>query len=191
MGLVVEDGSGVDSSPSANSYATVAEATAYFADRNNTDWSGASSTAQAAALIQATDYMVQQYRERWKGVRVSSGQPLDWPRYGVIIEDTYRLESQNYPSSAIGLPNEIAATVLPIEIKNACIELALRLIEDTTTKLTADLDRGGALKRVKAGSVEVEYFEGADPERLYPAVERAIRPFLKATSAFSRKLRRA
>ena len=149
MALVVEDGTGVDQSPSANSYATVAEADSYFSARNNSDWSGATTAAKEAALIEATDWLGQQYRMRWKGIRVSSGQPLDWPRYGVILEDTYELDTVDYPSSSIGFPNELDSDFIPNELKYATMEMALRRIEDSATKLTADLDRGGGLKRLR------------------------------------------
>ena len=50
MAFIVEDGTGVED---ANSYTSVAFADAYFADRNNTTWSGASVADKEFALVKA------------------------------------------------------------------------------------------------------------------------------------------
>lgn len=187
-GLIKEEGLGANASPTANCYADVADANNYFSARNNSDWSGATTAAKAAALIDATDYLVQKYRLRWLGIRVSDAQPLDWPRAGVVIEDTYQIETLDYPASSFGLANEIAQTVVPVEVVKATCELALRRIESATTKLWADQDRGGDIQRVKAGSVEVTYGDMRRSDKEYPAVYGLIEPFLKRSSAHSRAL---
>ena len=56
MALIIEDGTGVDG---ANSYGTVTEADAFFADRNVADWAGAGATdaTKEGFLIEAADYL--------------------------------------------------------------------------------------------------------------------------------------
>lgn len=61
MTLVVEDGSIVSG---AESYASVAQADAYFAARGITIWSPLLDAEKEQALRRATDYMVQTYRQR-------------------------------------------------------------------------------------------------------------------------------
>ncbi len=189
-GIVVEEGLGVDASPTPNSLAGIAEADQYFSARSNTDWSGATEAAKAASLVEATDYLEQEYRLRWKGMRVNTAQALSWPRYGVITEDAYEAGNNVGSGTYIGAPHEIEPTVVPPEVRAAVMELALRRIESTGTKLAADLDRGGDIKKVKAGSVEVEYGEWREPGKRYPVVEGLLKPFLNASAGSSRKLRR-
>lgn len=76
MAFVVEDGTGL---PDANSYASVAEADAYHADRGNTAWAGI-EVVKESALVRATDYIEQVYSGRWKGARLTDNQALEWPR---------------------------------------------------------------------------------------------------------------
>jgi hypothetical protein len=67
-----------------NSYATVAEADEYFADRLDVvAWSGANSTEKAKALVTATMYLDQ---ETWLGAAVSASQDLAFPRTGVYFD---------------------------------------------------------------------------------------------------------
>lgn len=189
-GLIVEEGLGIDGSPTPNSLGGIAEADSYFSARNNSDWSGATEAAKAASLIDATDYLEQEYRLRWKGMRVNSEQALSWPRYGVITEDAYQTDNASLSGSYVGLPHEIEPTVVPPEVRAAVFELALRRIESSTTRLAADLDRGGDIKKVKAGSVEVEYGEWREPGKRYPVIEGLLKPFLQSAKASSRKLQR-
>lgn len=65
--------------PQANSYVTVAEATQYFADRDNsTSWTGASADQKSQALIEATR-LVDAYR--FHGCKLKEWQRLEFPRY--------------------------------------------------------------------------------------------------------------
>lgn len=76
MAFVVETGTGL---PDANSYVSVAEATAYHSDRGNAAWAG-DEAAMQGALVRATDYLEQNYGSRWKGCRLTDTQALEWPR---------------------------------------------------------------------------------------------------------------
>ena len=156
MTLIVEDGSIVTG---AESYATVAEATAYHAARNNTAWAALTTDAlREAALRRATDYMRQAYRSRWQGYKVNEDQALDWPRYDVEVEG-YAIDSD----------------IVPTEIKNACAELALRA---SAADLNTDLTQGVLSEQV--GSIQVTYDKASPQFTRYRAIDAILSPYLKA-----------
>jgi hypothetical protein len=65
--MIVEDGSGI---VGANSFATVAEADTYFADRGgNTVWDALADADKEAALIVATDYIEKKFGTRFQGTK--------------------------------------------------------------------------------------------------------------------------
>ncbi|MEO0497940.1 MAG: DnaT-like ssDNA-binding protein [Pseudomonadota bacterium] len=152
MALTVEDGTGV---AGAESYISVAAASTYLADRGYEAWGDTSDPSRERALRLATDYMAQAYRGRWRGQRVASDQPLDWPRRQ-IVADGYYVE-----------PNSI-----PQDIQRACALLALRSLDGD---LTPDLAR--KTLRESVGSIEVEY-DGDERTNPYRAVERLLSPYL-------------
>jgi GH43 family beta-xylosidase len=156
MTLIVEDGSIVTG---AESYATVAEATAYHAARNNTAWAALATDAlREAALRKATEYMVSTYRARWQGTRKTEDQALCWPRYDVVIEG-YLVDDASVPET----------------IKRACAELALRA---SAADLNPDLTQGVA--REKVGQIEVEYDKASPQFTRYRAIDALLSPYLKA-----------
>lgn len=161
MSLIVEDGSQV---PGAESYASVDDATAYFAGRGKGDtWGDVDD--QESALRLATDYMEGAYRSRWVGYRVSTTQALSWPRVYVPIPDA--------PSGYGAYRAYVPINVVPAEVKNACIELALRA---STAPLAPDLGR--ATHREKVGPIEVEYEQGAAVAQQYRAVDLTLAMYL-------------
>jgi hypothetical protein len=156
MSLIVEDGSIVTG---AESYATVAEATAYHAARSNTAWAALATDAlREAALRRATDYMRQAYRSRWQGYKVNEDQALDWPRYDVEVEG-YAVDSD----------------IVPTEVKNACAELALRA---SAADLNPDLTQGVLSEQV--GSIQVTYDKASPQFTRYRAIDALLSPYLKA-----------
>lgn len=69
---------------SVNSYATVAEADAYFEDRLDVAaWTTASAAEKAKALVTATSYLDSL---EWTGTAVSPEQPLAFPRIGSYFD---------------------------------------------------------------------------------------------------------
>lgn len=163
MSLVTENGSGL---ADAESYISVADATAYHAARGNAAWAAlASDTIREQALRKATDYLGQMYRDRWTGYRVSTTQALDWPRYEAPRRDLPgNAYYAYYPSDAV-----------PAEVAKACAELALRaaageLVEDEDQRIAA----------VSAGSVSVTFQPGSSPRKGYPAVDGLLRAVLKS-----------
>lgn len=166
MALVTEDGT---ARADAEAYISVADADTYHTSRGNTAWTG-TDTAKEGFLRKATDYMLQTYRERWKGWRVATSQSLDWPRYGVQLTDTY--------SGAIGF-YQLASNAVPIEVTRACAELALRVASGE--ELLADIQP--AIIAEKVGPIEVTYASRSTaivPPRIvqYPAIDRMLTPYL-------------
>jgi hypothetical protein len=125
---------------SSNSYVTVAEADAYFADRaHNSNWTGLAAEDKPNFLISASQML--DWYVTWKGVRTESAQSMDWPRTGVY-DDRGELFDDD---------------VVPADIKTAVFELALVNIEEDRT---ADDDLAG-LKEIKAGSLGLKTDETA------------------------------
>lgn len=158
MALIVEDGT---AKADAESYASVAAADTYHANRGNTAWAAIATTAlKEAALRKATDYMGQCFLTRWKGYRYSTTQALDWPRSMVPMPGGYGV-------------TYYATNAIPVAVINACCELALRasagdLAEDTAQEII----------REKVGQLETEYQPGSRAGARYPAITRLLGPLL-------------
>lgn len=165
MALVVEDGSG---KANAESYITVADADARHTSLGNTSWTGA-TTAKEAALRKATNYMVQAYRQRWTGFRVKAipAQALDWPRYGVEVDN---------------LP--VHFDIVPTDIANACADLALKAL---TSDLAPDLTRG--VVRKKIGPMETEYDPYSPEATRFRAIDMMLAPYLRGGSGMAQLVR--
>ena len=168
MSLIVEDGTGLATS---ESYMDVATATQYHADRGNAAWAALTTPQAEQALRKATDYMVQQYRQRWKGRRVLITQALDWPRVGVVLQDFGGSQGRNNFGS-YGL-FQVSFTIVPIPVARACAELALRA---SAGDLAPDLGRPTILEKVDV--IEVQYAPGARQAVMYRAVDNLLLPYL-------------
>jgi hypothetical protein len=164
VALEVEDGTGKSNS---ESYISVADASTRHTNLGNTAWTGTDAVKEAA-LRRATIYMEQAYRQRWAGTRVTPEQALSWPRYITGLID--------------GHP--VASNVVPADVANACADLALRAIADD---LNADLER--AIVREKVGPLETEYDRNSPQAKRYRAVDMALAPYLKGSSANAQLVR--
>lgn len=155
MAIVVEDGSVVTG---ANSYATEAELQAY-ADARGITVAGQTDED----LLKAMDYLETQ---PFIGRKSTQGQPLQWPRDGVVI-DGYSYEASN----------------LPRELKEALLVIAISI--DQGLDPLADLAPALKRKRVKAGSVESEkeYQDGAASRTISQSISRALRKLVRAGGA--------
>ncbi len=160
--LTVESGqAGSDS----ESYASVADADSYHDLRGNTNWATMSTAEKEASLRRGTDYMVQVYRLRWEGLRLNDTQALDWPRNYVRRNDT------DYTSGAYYY---YANDVVPVEVKNACIELAFKA---ASGELAADLTQ--VVVREKVDVLEIEYDKYSPQYPRYRAIDLLLQPFFK------------
>lgn len=116
-----------------NSYVTEQEAANYFAERGHGEtWEDVENPA--AFLITATNQI--DWFMNFKGSKVSSSQPLEWPRIDVFDES-----GSKYLSS----------TEVPVRVKQAVFELALASIDSDRM---ADSDMAG-LQEVKVGSLKI------------------------------------
>lgn len=167
MSLSVETGSGISG---AESYATTAQIDAYWAARTHnalyTAWSAVTNTTakKEGQAREATAYLDAVYGPSYRGVRRGYVQGLAWPRVGALDDDGYPLPD------------------LPPELVAAVCELAPLAISATLTPAVSA--GGGVVKRVKAGSVEVEYADNGSTEKSYPAVARLLAPLLRADGAY-------
>lgn len=157
MSLIVEDGTGL---ATAESYISVADAGTYHTNRGNAAWAALSTdTIREQCLRKATDYMIQAYTDRWQGVRyVAETQALDWPREGVVVNG-----------------EEVAYTVVPTIIKNACAELALKA---ATATLLEDQEQGVLSETV--GPISVTYNGSSPQAKRYKSVDAMLAPYLKS-----------
>lgn len=149
MSLVSTTG-GVDS----NAFCDVATADLYHSERLfNSDWTEASTTEKSAALIQATIYLNDL---DWLGnIDTESTQALRFPR-----EDLYDKDGREL-------------TDIPSFLIHATCELALDMIK------SEDVSQQVGTKRVKAGSVEMEYYETPYSGSMIPkTVQYLINPYL-------------
>lgn len=169
MTLIVETGSGLSM---AESYCSVADASAYHSAMGNAAWAALASDAlREQALRRATAYMIGEYRARWAGVRMTALQALDWPRSLVPRKDLPQLQYW-------------ANDQVPTEVKNACASLALR---SSAKALLAD--QGQRKSSVTIGPISTTFESGSTVATSYPEVDGMLRPFLTATKGQIRLVR--
>lgn len=165
MSLVVENGTGL---PNAESYVSVADATARHAALGNTGWATVATDAlREQALRRATVYMEQAYRQRWKGTRLLREQALSWPRYGAQVDGA-----------------DIASTVVPVDVANTCADLALKAVAGD---LNADVTP--RVIREKVGPLETEYDRYGPQSTQYRGIDMALAPYLTGGGAMARLVR--
>lgn len=169
MALIVEDGTVV---AGAESYITVADASAMHTSLGNAAWAALTSdTIREQCLRKATSYMEGQYRQRWAGYRKLTTQALDWPRSFVPLSDAYYAGQY------------VSDTSVPNEVKFACAELALKA---STGDLLADLSQ--QVIRKKVASIEIEYDKYSSQSKRYPAIEAMLSPYFNSASSVNHEL---
>lgn len=144
--FTVEDGTRV---VGANSYVGLSEAADYFAIDPNflSSWNALSSDERGAYLAWATRILDQ--KTKWDGKRYTTTQELRWPRTGVKDSDG----------------NAIANTVIPLQLRQATMELAKWLSSnDPTTGPDTE-----ALKALEVDVIKIEWQDGAFQSE-YPSI---------------------
>jgi hypothetical protein len=161
-------------SASANSYVTLAEATAIIEglveDADVQHWNSGNTDSRNRALYTATQRLD---RERFLGARATDTQALQWPRTGVRKPDTY------INTYAVGFPFRITTdyytdTEIPDQIKRAQIQLAVFLHNNTDALGLNGLED---YKNVKIGSLDVTPNLGFGPvgaDKVPPLFERYL-----------------
>lgn len=179
MTLVVEDGTVV---AGAESYISVADASTYHAGRGNIAWAAIATDAlREQALRRATDFMIQRYRQVWKGSRMDQSQVLDWPRGYVYLQPFIKGALYPYGTFPYMVPNNI----VPDLVKRACAELALRTA--VSGDLLADLSQGVVSESV--GPIKTEYDRYSPQSKRYPAIDTMLAEFLTTRPGSARVVR--
>lgn len=95
----------------SNSYATVSQGDAYHDARLFvTDWTGAETTTQEAALVWATRTLDMHFD--WQGSKFTLEQALRWPRFGALDRDGELIDSDILPPSLIDGVSELARLLI-------------------------------------------------------------------------------
>lgn len=152
--LIVEDGTCVTD---AESYASVAFADKYFADRGAVDWSSLTVLDKERGLRRATDYIELRFASRFKGSPVSDTQSLSFPR-------------------------EVG--VIPRNLQRACCEYAVRSLAAPLVADPLTDESGHAIKSKSEGlgplKETTEYAtEGRDLFKPYPAADNLLKSLLR------------
>jgi len=167
MALVTEDGTGL---PDAESYISIADASTYHNARGNAAWDLLDEDVKEQNCRKATEYMLQVYRHRWKGVRMTATQALDWPRAQVYLEPVVTGASTEFP-------NLVDDDIVPTEVERACAELALKASSGT---LYPDLTQ--QKKSVVIGPIETVFDHSSNPSTRYKSIDGMLAPYM-ATAA--------
>lgn len=167
--LIVEDGTGL---PDANTYVDLTYAAQYLENTGRKDAWGLFSTAQkSAGLIQGTDYLDQVFRKRYKGIKFSSTQRLEWPRNDVFDE----------------LGELVPADEIPEGVGDAQVEYAFEAAGSPLAPTPEASATGGQViglrEKVDVLETDVRYSDKPVKEfRAYPRAELVIRRWLRVAS---------
>lgn len=144
-----------------DSFTSVADADTYWTEHaGGTNWAGATPTQKEQALREASQYIDKRYS--WRGTHPGTvSQLLSWPRIDVI-DDQGRLRS---------------ASAVPEEVKDATAWLAEQALGG---QLLPAKNRGGAIKQLKAGSVEIEYEDRAPTQKSFDYVDLLVSGLVRA-----------
>jgi hypothetical protein len=161
--LIKEDGSGL---ANANAYAAVADGDAYHEGHlYATDWTGASSTTKAAALVMATRLIDAYYQ--FRGFKAQDAQALQWPREFARDDDALR----SVAFVAVSPRDEyFASNVVPAALRDATIETARELIKANRTD---DPEGEGLASMALTGTLSLT-FERRDRRPVVPHVAQAM-----------------
>lgn len=130
-------------------------------------WAGATTAVKEGAARSASSYLDATYGPFYIGLRQTQTQGLLWPR----------VEGKDEEGELIALTDALGTELpaLPPQLIAAMSELAARAISGP---LADDAERGGKVKRYKAGSVELEFADGAPVATEYGVVKGILAPIL-------------
>lgn len=175
MTLIVEDGSVV---AGAESYVTVAQYKTYC-DNRGLSYSGTTDTQIEQNARKSWDYLLQEYRGKWKGYRKDATQIGDWPRSFVYLEPFVRGASGSYPYL-------VDDNTIPFEVRNAQCELMQRAVDGDLMP-----DVGQVETSITVGPISVDYDKNSPQNTRFEAVDGILRQYLTGggNSATSQVLR--
>lgn len=165
MTLTVETGVGNSAADSYNELVAIA---AYATDRGLM-WPGSASTTalQEACARRAFDYLNNEQRYRYRGLRLTASQTGSFPRAGLVMRGGRAL----------------ADGTIPTQLKWAHAELAIRAAASASSgaveDLQPDLERGGRIQTSKVDVLSTTYFDDAPSETVILAVQGFLAAFLR------------
>lgn len=119
----------------ANSYVTLEEADAYFEDRMHaSSWEALDDEVKTSMLVTASQML--DWYSKWKGVKATAEQSMQWPRTDAIRPDG----------------TEIDDDALPPEVPKAVYEQAFSSIDSDPTSV----DPLAGIGQLKAGSLMIK-----------------------------------
>lgn len=143
-------------------YATIEEADLYAAAAiHASGWRAADDTTKAMALVTATRLLD---RQQWVGEKEDADQELAWPRVNTEVD---------------GIEDD----VIPTQVINASIEMAIALVDGATFQ--NDQTTAQAIQSLRAGSVSITYFRGAEgsPLRFPLIIDELLRGLLQGSGS--------
>lgn len=159
---------------SANSFATLAEFTAYMEGRlNSDDFDDATDDTKNRALVDATREISGQ---RFIGYKASTSQALSWPRAWADLPP----EDATWPGA-----QWYTTTEIPQRVKDATMELAFQfLVAGTTDLASLDPNDGVIEKTVDVLTTRWQpYQKPTQGLQRFPRVYNRLRPLLLGSSA--------
>lgn len=153
-----------------DSFVSVSDADTFWNEHSGgTNWATASDSEKEKALREASQFIDKSYT--WLGYHPGENtQLLSWPRQDV--EDHQgRLRD---------------ADTVPQEIKDATAWLAEQALDG---QLRPAKSRGGAISRLKAGPVEINYEDSAPAHDTYQYVDLLVSPLVKYGKGQTRLLK--
>ena len=160
MALIVEDGVGKST---ADSYISVTDSDTYVTKYHGAShaWISLTTAVKEVLLRRAALYMDDHYLPRWKGYASTDTQALQWPRYNVVTESGWCVDSDDIPDN----------------LQRAQVEAGIRFNTDATAP-QPDLDRGGKVKSEKVDVITVVYMDGASSRTMYTQVDELLNDLL-------------
>ena len=150
--LTVEDGTGKTDS---DSYISVDNADIYVQDHYGgaSTWLDLTEDQKEMYLRRAAQYIDSYYRKKWKGLKATSTQAMEWPRSGVCDASGY----------------EVSSAAVPVAVQEAQVEAAILL--QSGYSLQPVITGGESnIKRKKVGPIEVEYASASEMATTSPGV---------------------
>lgn len=149
--LVVEDGTGL---PTANSFATVAEANAILEVNPHSLWALVTPEVKSNVLMWATRLLIE--RTKWKGKKRYENAGTPFPR-------TCLRDRDNLPITDDDVPQQV-------KVATALLADFLTATDPTTVNSSANL------KRLQADVVELEFDAQQHPSRWPPSISATLFP---------------
>ena len=166
--LIIEDGT--LSTPSANSYVTVAEVDTFVSNFGLTGWSTLSTTVREQAILRGMAYIE---TFPFKGIKMSWEDPLEFPRYGVWDESYYG-SMEDWSSEELAFYQEI-----PKQVKNAVCRAAY---EESQSAGVLQANVASNIRSERIDVISTEYFGSQPSVTIYRQIEGFLKDLIKGTN---------